>query len=269
MALAAYEHQDVPFEQIVDHLDITRDLSRNPVFQVMFAFQKLADKAIQLQGLNVKHLELNYHVSKFDLTLWVQEGYEGEEGLRLGFEYATDLFNASTIERLGNHFINLLEEVVAYPEKEIGTYKIMSSKEEARLLSEWNGATVRYSEKNSVIELIEEQVKKTPELIALGYREEALSYSELSSRANKLAHYLTGLGIRSGDMVGVCLNRGIDLIVTLLATMKIGGVYVPLDPNYPEQRLNYIMQDCGGKWLLTESKHIEIFKTFSHDSPFL
>jgi len=265
MALAAYEHQDVPFEQIVDHLDITRDLSRNPVFQVMFAFQKLADKAIQLQGLNVKHLELNYHVSKFDLTLWVQEGYEGEEGLRLGFEYATDLFNTSTIERLGNHFINLLEEVVAYPEKEIGTYKIMSSKEEERLLSEWNGATVRYSEKNSVIELIEEQVKKTPELIALGYREEALSYSELNSRANKLAHYLTGLGITSGDMVGICLNRGIDLIVTLLATMKIGGVYVPLDPNYPEQRLNYIMQDCGGKWLLTESRYKEIFKTFSHD----
>ncbi|MCR9193036.1 MAG: condensation domain-containing protein, partial [Gammaproteobacteria bacterium] len=107
MALEAYEHQDVPFEQLVDHLQITRDLSRNPVFQVMFAFQKLEDNAIKLQDLTVKHLELNYQVSKFDLTLWVQEGYEGESGLRLGFEYATDLFEASTIERMAQHFERL------------------------------------------------------------------------------------------------------------------------------------------------------------------
>jgi amino acid adenylation domain-containing protein len=264
MTLGAYEHQDIPFEQIVDHLQIKRDLSRNPVFQVMLSFQKLQDNAMQLQGLNVKHLELNYQIAKFDLTLWVHEGHEDAEGLRLGFEYATDLYDAATIERMAEHYIVLLNSIISQPEMALGELPLLTAKEKQTLLVDWN-ATAANIDTHCVYQLFETQVQQHPDAIALYYENQVLTFGELNTRANQLAHYLHSRGVKPDSLVAVCLNRTPDLLVGLLATMKAGGAYVPLDPAYPLKRLHYIVEDAKAHWLLTETSLVSLFPDYAYE----
>jgi non-ribosomal peptide synthetase component F len=168
-----------------------------------------------------------------------------DDKLFLGIEYLKDIFSRETIERIGKQFERVLEAVVAAPEAEVSSYEVMDEVERNRVLIEWNETRVEYPKDKTVQKLFEEQVERTPENIAVIYGDEQLTYRELNERANQVAHYLRKKGIGRKTLVGVGLNRSIELIVGILGILKAGGAYVPLDPEYPEERLQFMLEDTG------------------------
>ncbi|WP_223210642.1 non-ribosomal peptide synthetase, partial [Microcystis aeruginosa] len=256
VVLEAYANQDVPFEQVVDGLEIERSLSYNPLFQVMFALQNAPLNALELPDLKAQYLAVENQRIKFDLSLVLEE-IETEKGSYLeGFwEYDSDLFTAERITRMVGHFQTLLKGIVANPQQTIGELPLLTESEKQQLLVEWNQTQTSYPDHYCIHQLFEEQVKRTPEAVAVVYSEQQLTYNELNCRANQLAHYLQSLGVKPEQLVGICLERSLDMIVGLLAILKAGGAYVPLDPEYPTERLLYILQDAQIRVLLTQ-KHL-------------
>ena len=229
-ALGAYTHQDLPFEKLVEELAPARDLSRNPLFQVMFVLQNAPSATLALEGVEVSRLALEGHTAKFDLSLGVRET---PAGLRVSWEFSTDLFDAPTIERMAGHFTTLLEAIVADPGQRIGELPLLSAAERHQLLVEWNDTAADYPRNRCIHELFEAQAARTPEAVAVVFEDRQLTYAELNARANQLAHHLIGLGVGPEVLVGICMERSLELIVGLLAILKAGGAYVPLDPGYP------------------------------------
>ncbi|WOB66746.1 non-ribosomal peptide synthetase [Microcystis aeruginosa] len=256
VVLEAYANQDVPFEQVVDGLEIERSVSYNPLFQVMFALQNAPLNALELPDLKAQYLAVENQRIKFDLSLVLEE-IETEKGSYLeGFwEYDSDLFTAERITRMVGHFQTLLKGIVANPQQTIGELPLLTESEKQQLLVEWNQTQTSYPDHYCIHQLFEEQVKRTPEAVAVVYSEQQLTYNELNCRANQLAHYLQSLGVKPEQLVGICLERSLDMIVGLLAILKAGGAYVPLDPEYPTERLLYILQDAQIRVLLTQ-KHL-------------
>ncbi len=239
--LEAYAHQELPFESLVESLEVPRNLAHTPLFQVMFVLQNNAEEALELPGLEVRLSESDSKVAKFDLTLSVAEAGGALHG---SLEYATDLFDGTTIERMSGHFRELLRSIVAHPERPLATLDLLPAEERRQLLVDWN-ATAAALPEECVHTLFEAQAKATPEAPAVVFNDEVLSYGELNARANQLAWRLHELGVRAESLVGLCSERSLELVVGLLAILKAGGAYVPLDPGYPQERLAFMIEDAG------------------------
>lgn len=254
VTMHALSHQDMPFEQVIEHIQPTRDLSRNPIFQVMFVLQNMPTPELDLEGLHLSPYVVDNGMAKFDLTLTMEET---EAGLKGFFEYNTDLFNKSTIERMVGHFTKLLEEVTIQPELPITQLHLLTGDEQKQLQT-WNNTNVEYPLEKCLHQLFEEQVMKTPDAIAIVCGEEKVSYQELNKRSNQVAHTLRKAGIGPDKMVGICMERSVEMVVALYGVLKAGGAYVPIDPSYPQDRLIYILEDAQVKVLLTQSHLVDI-----------
>ncbi|MEH2206146.1 MAG: amino acid adenylation domain-containing protein [Nostoc sp.] len=255
-ALEAYIHQDLPFEKLVEELQPNRDLSYNPLFQVMFALQNMPKPNLSLSDVSITYEEGYNGTSKFDLTLFMEDS---QQGLVATCEYNTDLFNADTVTRMLEHFQTLLESVVSDTQQRISNLQLLTPSEVQQLLVEWNDTKTDYPQDKCIHELFEAQVEKTPDAIALIFENEQLTYRELNNRANKLGHYLQKLGVKPEVIVGVCMKRSSEMLIALLAILKVGGAYLPLDPAYPQERLTFMVEDSQSKVLLTQSHLVELF----------
>ncbi|MBW4477601.1 MAG: amino acid adenylation domain-containing protein [Tolypothrix brevis GSE-NOS-MK-07-07A] len=251
-ALEAYVHQDLPFEKLVEELQPSRDLSYNPLFQVMFVLQNLPKPNLSLSDDVSLSYEEGYNgTSKFDLTLFMEDR---EEGLVATCEYNRDLFNPDTIARMLRHFQTLLESIVSDRRQNISELQLLTPPESQQLLIDWNDTHTNYPQDKCVHQLFEEQVEKTPDAIAIVFDNQKLTYQELNSRANQLAHYLQHLGVKPETIVGVCIKRSPEMAIALLAILKAGGAYVPLDPAYPQERLAFMLTDSQLPILLTQNQ---------------
>jgi len=255
VALGGYSHQEVPFEKLVEELQPERELSRSPLFQVMFVLQNMPREELALSGLELSAMGVAGRTAKFDLTLTVVEQGGGLSG---AIEYNSELFEAETIRRMGEHYRILLATAVAEPEQRIGRMAMLAEAERRQLVEEWNATAVRYEGEDLCLhELVEAQVGRTPAAVAVVYEQEQLSYGELNERANQLAHYLQREGVGPESLVGILMERSVELVVTLLAVLKAGAAYVPLDPAYPGERLSFMIADAGVELLLTQGELAE------------
>jgi amino acid adenylation domain-containing protein len=254
-SLDAQTYQELPFEQLVEALHPERSLSHSPLFQVMFNHQNanVADhdeRSRQLSGLTMEGLSWENPTAQFDLTLTTVENPQGFCG---SFTYATDLFDPATIERMSRHWQCLLTAVVANPLQSVAQLPMLDAAQQQLILEEWNCSTVDYPRELRIHQLIENQAERLPNAIAIVFAEQRLTYQQLNSHANRLAGKLIELGVGPDVLVGIAVERSVEMIVGLLAVLKAGGAYVPLDPSYPEDRLAYMMQDSGVALLLTQS----------------
>ncbi|MGE5437121.1 MAG: non-ribosomal peptide synthetase [Syntrophothermus sp.] len=251
----AENNQEISFEQIVDELQPIRDASYNPLFQIDFSYQQQASN-LNFDKATVSLLYYHNDTSKFDLSLNLIDTTVGVECL---LEYSEDLFNESTAKRFLRYYLQLLKSIVENPNKKISELKIIPANEEDLLLNIWNNTEIEYPQK-VLIELIEEQVKIFPGKVAVAFERKHLTYDELNKKANKLAKYLVHHGVKKDSLVGLSVDRSLEMMVCLLAIQKAGGAYIPLDPAFPHDRLVYMTQDSGLKVLITQNKYIDIFK---------
>jgi len=251
VALEAYEHQDLPFEKLVEELHPDRNQRHSPLFQVMFAFQNLPVQVLALSGPTLSPVEIESETAKFDLTLLIEDP-AGK--LKAVLEYNTDLFNRDTIERMLGHYQTLLEGIVENPERIISELPLLSEAEKHQLLVEWNDTKREYPRDKCIHELFEEQAEKIPDAIAVVFEDEQLTYRELNGKANQLAHHLREQGVRPEVLVGICVERSLEMVVGLLGILKAGGAYVPLDPEYPKERLAFQLEDTKARVLLTQER---------------
>ncbi|NEP14919.1 MAG: amino acid adenylation domain-containing protein, partial [Symploca sp. SIO2C1] len=258
-ALEAYSHQDLPFEKIVEELQPERSLSQHPLFQVMFAVQQseVAKPSFSLPNLEVGwYQEAGAEMTvRFDLELHLWPVGDKIQGF---CAYNRDLFEAETIQRMLSHYQNLLSAVVENPSQPISLLPLMSDTEQQQLLVAWNNTKTNYPTNQCIQELFEAQVEKTPDAVAVVFGEQQLTYSQLNSKANQLAHYLQKLGVEPDTLVGICVERSVEMLVGLLAILKAGGAYVPLDSSYPSERLAYMLSDARISVLLTQQSLVTL-----------
>ncbi len=249
-ALEAYMHQDVPFEKLVEVLVPQRSLDTPPLFQVMFTFQNIPKQVFEISGLSIKQMSFETGIAKFDLSVEVWEDSE----FHCQFEYNTDLFEPSTIERMLGHFEKLIQAALENPDLPLAQLPILSEQEREQVLVEWNNTRVSYPSNIPLHNFVEDQTERTPDSIALIYETEQLTYSQLNARANQLARRLRKLGVGPDVLVSVCAERSVEMVVALLGIIKAGGAYVPLDPEYPRERLETMQQDAKSSILLTQQR---------------
>jgi aspartate racemase len=253
--LDAYAHQDLPFEKLVEELHPERDLSRNPLFQVMFALQNASTFAPQLSGLMVIPMEIENTRTRFDLEVHLSETSEGLKG---AFVCNTDLFDAATIERMAGHYQRMLEGIAANPDQRLSELPLLTEAEQHKLLREWNDTSTEYPKDLCIHELFEKQAERTPDAIAVIFGDRQLTYRELNSRANQLGNYLRKQGVGAEVLVGICVERSMEMVIGILGILKAGGAYVPLDPAYPEERLNFMIEDTRTPVILTQRELLEV-----------
>ncbi|WP_189307912.1 non-ribosomal peptide synthetase, partial [Streptomyces cinerochromogenes] len=250
-ALGAYDHQDLPFERLVDELAPDRDLSRNPLFQTLFVFQNTPEgNAWSLPGLAVEQVGVSGQDAKFDLQLTAAEA--GGE-LLAAVEYRTDLFEQATIERLAGHLATLAASVAATPQARLSELNMLTVGERREVLVDWNGVSGPYPDTATIHRLIEDRVATHPDATAVTFGGEHWSYGEINVRANQLAHHLRGMGVTPDTLIAVCLDRSPDLIATLLGILKAGAAFVPLDPDYPTDRITYMINDTRTPLVITST----------------
>ncbi|HYO59462.1 non-ribosomal peptide synthetase, partial [Archangium sp.] len=247
--LAAFAHQEAPFEKLVEVLGVARDLSHTPIFQTMMVLHNTPMPTVELGGLTLSGMDIDTGSAKFDLMLELREG---AEGLRGGIEYNTDLFEPEMVARMAGHFQKLLEGWVARPEQRLSELSLLTAEERHRLLVEWNSERAEYPTDRTIHQLFEEQVERTPEAPAVDFMGTQLTYRELNRRANQLAHHLRTLGVGQETLVGICVERSLEMVVGILGILKAGGAYVPLDPSLPAERLGYMFENAGLTVLLTQ-----------------
>jgi amino acid adenylation domain-containing protein/non-ribosomal peptide synthase protein (TIGR01720 family) len=252
--LSAYANQDIPFDLIIESVKSDRSLSHTPLFQVMFVLQNAPQSNMELPNLTWESLEIEATTTKFDLSLLIEET---ATELKACWEYSTDLFNPDTISRLSEHFQTLLSGIVANPEQSITQLPLLTAKEQ-QLLVEWNATQADYALDKSIHQLFAEQVVKSPDAVAVVFEDSQLTYQDLNSQANQLAHYLQQNGVKPGIIVGICCDRSLAMVVFLLAVLKAGGAYLPLDPSYPPERLRFMVEDSNLAVLLTQTKLLDL-----------
>jgi amino acid adenylation domain-containing protein len=248
VALGAYAHQDLPFERLVEELKPERDLSRNPLVQVLFALQNVNRSALKLKDLILEPLGIHTGTTKFDLSLFVTES---SDALTASVEFDTDLFLHSTINRFLAHFITLLDSIVSFPDRRISQLPILTHSELHQILRQWNDTSADYPHHLCLHHLFEAQVDKTPHAVAVVSADDRLSYLELNRRANRLAHYLIRSGVGPESLVAISGERDTSLLVGLLGILKSGAAYLPLDPAYPKERLAFMLEDSDVRLILT------------------
>ncbi|MBD2063918.1 non-ribosomal peptide synthetase [Funiculus sociatus GB2-A5] len=280
VTLGAYSHQDLPFEKLVEELHPERNLNRHPLFQVVFGFENAPMSALDLPGLIPSFMDIDFKTTRFDLelhlwkcsedfrSLWGGK-WEDSEGIRGVVVYNTDLFDESTITRMLGHFKILLEGIVANPEQRISNLPLLSQGELHKLLIECNKTQADYPQNKCIYQLFEKQAEQNPDAIAVIFEDAQLTYQDLNIRSNQLAHHLQKMGVGSEVLVGICVERSIDMIVGLLGILKAGGAYVPLDSNYPRDRLNFMLDDSQVSILLTQEKLVDNFCNFPNPVVYL
>jgi non-ribosomal peptide synthetase component F/acyl carrier protein len=256
VALDAYQHQGLPFEELVRRLNPARDLGRHPLFQVMFALQNAPEHALELAGLTTSVQPLPGSTTHFDLELHLWQRRDEWVG---NFVYNTDLFDAATIERMAGHYLTLLEALLTEPERSVMEVPMLTAAERHQLLVEWNATTTDYPRDKCVHELFEQQVERTPDAVAVVLGEQSLTYRELDQQANRAACRLREIGVGVGDLVAVCIERSFAELAAVLGIMKTGAAYVPLDPDYPQQRQIQMLEDSGAGVLLAQGKFVSRF----------
>ncbi|MFN6461921.1 MAG: non-ribosomal peptide synthetase [Nostoc sp. DedVER02] len=260
VTLGAYTHQDLPFEKLVEELHPERDLSRHPLFQVVFSLQNTPIEALELPGLKLSLFDFDSKIAKIDLEFHLWRDLETLKGEVV---YSTDLFDRSTITRMLGHYQILLEGIVVNPKQRLSDLPLLTKEERQQLLIDWNNTKKNYSDNKCFHQLFEAQVEKNPDAIAIGFGNQQLSYKELNIRSNQLAHYLRKIGVTIESLVGICIERSPKMIIGLLAILKAGGAYLPLDPSYPQERLNFMLEDAQVSVLLTQEKLLQHFTEFS------
>ena len=275
VTLGAYSHQDLPFEKLVEELHPERNLSHHPLFQVVFGFQNAPMSALELPGLVPSFMNIDLKKTRFDLELHLWKcsedfrslwggNWEYSEGLRGVIVYNTDLFARATINHMLEHFKTLLSAIVANPEERITNLPLLSEVELHQVLVEWNNTQADYPQDKCIHQLFEEKVQQYPDSIAVNFANEQLTYQELNTCSNKLAHHLQKIGVGSEVLVGICISQSIEMIIGFLGILKAGGAYVPLDPSYPEERLNFMLEDAQVSVLLTQENLLKYFEGFSN-----
>ncbi|HZN09468.1 MAG TPA: condensation domain-containing protein, partial [Pyrinomonadaceae bacterium] len=249
-SLGAYMHQELPFEELIKSLQPERDLSRSPLFQVMFTYQNLTRSEVELPGLKLTPLPTESPTAKFDLTLLITET---EDRLQATLEYNRNLFEPATANRLLQRYERLLSSAVANVERRVSELEMFSAAEREQVLFESNQTAVDWREERSLPELFEAQVGRTPSAVALSYEGRRMTYAELNARANQLAHFLRQRGVGPEVLAGVCLERSPEMVVALLAVLKAGGAYVPIEPDCPPERASYMLTDARIKIVVSES----------------
>src|SRR5579883_1475478 len=251
VTLDAYDHQDLPFEKLVDELGNERSLSHHPLFQVAFGLQNQQEQKLEINGLTVTRFQWENTTALFDLSLIFRETPQGLIG---EWEYATDLFEVETIQRMAKHFEVLLQEIVDKPQQPISTLPMLTAAELLQI-QRWNQKQTDYFLNQTLVDLFESQVEKTPNNLALVFESQSLTYQQLNERANQLAHYLIqNHQIKPDTLIGICVERSLEMIIALLGILKAGGAYVPLDPSYPQERLAHMLCDSQVSLLLTTEK---------------
>jgi len=251
-ALSAYENQYYQFEELVEKLNVKRDMGRNPVFDVMFAMQNMDMGEIAIEGASVKPYDIENRISKFDITI---EAVEAEEKLDIGIGYSTKLFSKETIERMAGHLTNVLRDIAQNTGRQISEIGVLGEEEKYKLLFEFNDTYAEYPRDKTIHELFEEQVDKTPDNIAVVYEDSQLTYRELNEKANQLARVLREKGVVPDSIVGIMVERSLEMIVGIMGILKAGGAYLPVDPEYPKDRIEYMLEDSRASILLTQ-KHL-------------
>jgi len=257
-ALGAQAHQELPFERLVEALKVERSLSHTPLFQVMYNHQPVVADIASVStasGLELALVEWQGRTTQFDLTL---DTYEKSGTLHAALTYANDLFDATTIERMAVHWVRLLQAMVVEGEQRVGELPMLAADEQQVVVRAWNQTAEAYPTERGIHHLIEDQVAATPNAAALVFGATTLTYAELDARANQLAHALREKGIGPDALVGICVERSIEMVVGLLAILKAGGAYVPLDPEYPRERLAYMIEDSGIQLLLSQQSVLPI-----------
>ena len=249
-SLEAFEHQSYPFNELVKKLNIKRDLSRNLVFDTMFSYQN--NGLSKLERFNdIKPFIPDINISKFDLSL---EVIPEKSTFELNFEYCTDLFSKHFINNIAEQYIEIIKNIVKNPDTKIKDIEILTQKDKKKILYDFNKTKLEYPSNSTIPKLFEQQVIKTPEKIAAIFEDTSLTYSEINNRINNLAYHLTKQGIEHGDIVGILLNRSIEMLIAMMAILKVGATYVPIDPTYPEERIKYILENSNTKLILSETK---------------
>ncbi|WP_010503429.1 non-ribosomal peptide synthetase, partial [Paenibacillus elgii] len=249
-ALKAYENQDYPFEELVEKLSVKRDVSRNPLFDTMFVLQNTEQGELNIEGLKFKRYPNEHTVSKFDLTL---NAMEEAEGITCSIEYASSLYKPESVERMAQHFTQLIDVIVNDPQTKLSAIEIITPQEKAKILGVFNDTAADYPREKTIHQLFEEQAERTPEQVAVVFENEQLTYRELNERANQLARTLGAEGLQTGQPVGLMVERSLEMIAGILGILKAGGAYVPIDPDYPEDRIRYILEDSGARLLLAQN----------------
>lgn len=238
--LGAYSNQDIPFESIVAEIVPQRQSNSSVLFQTVFALEKQTKSIIEMTGVKVRPENLNINVAKFDLTLSM---FEEEDKISGTFNYNTDLFRKSTIQRISKHYLAILEQVIENPNIKLNKISLVNKQELNQMIKNQHNLIRDFQIDNTLSELFEEQVKKVPNNIAVQYGDASLTYDELNTKANQLAYYLKGQGVGPEVMVGIAMERSLNLIIGILGVLKAGGAYVPLDPNAPSARIHYMLED--------------------------
>lgn len=268
-ALNGYEHQDTPFEQIVEMLQPERDLSRSPLFQVMLAYQNISNPKLSLQDITAKTEKVVTKHSDFDLS-FVINSYEENHHKDMEFiiEYNIDLFHQNTIKRIAQYFINILQLISDQIDSKITQLDFLDKMEKKQILIDWNNTTIPYSHNHTIDELCQIQAKKTPDKIAVIYQDHVLTYQELDRKSTALAIYLQSLGVESDQIIALCVDRSLEMVITVLGILKAGAAYLPLDPEYPMERLTYMVSDSKAQIIITQHHLSEMVSNITnHTKP--
>ncbi|WP_057511660.1 non-ribosomal peptide synthetase [Staphylococcus sp. NAM3COL9] len=247
-SLKAYDNQEYPLEELVDEVVEKRDLTRNPLFDVLFTLQNNEKGSLQIDDWSIEQKEPSYINSKFDLSMTIED----DDGYKISLEYGEELFSQDTIERMLTHFIEILSNVGNNPEQKISEIEMVTQNEKDVIFNKFNNTKVPFNNNQTFVERFENQVAKTPDQIAITYEGESLTYEALNDKANQLANYLRIEGIQPNSLVGLMTNRHLEMIIGIYGILKAGGAYVPIDPNYPSDRINYILKDSAPTVLLTD-----------------
>ena len=251
VTLEAYENQDVPFEKLVEELHTERDMSRNPLFQVLFGLQNLSLPHMEFSELSVSTKDLDAGYARFDLAVDVRES---GGSLLVDFEYNTELFNEDTIMRMAGHYKQLLTNILKNPEAKLDNFEMLTIEEKDTLINIWNDTKEDYADKvQSLVELFTEQAKETPKALAVVCDKQHLTYQELEIESNRLANYLISNGVGAECIVGIYMERSVNMLVGLLGTHKAGGAYLPMDPVFPRERIAFMLEDAKVNIILSES----------------
>jgi len=258
--LGAYSHQELPFEKLVEELQPVREPSYPPLFQAMLVLQNAPTQALHLTGLSASAIDVQGGTAQYDLNLVLREN---RNGLHTKLVFNTDLFETGTARRMLGHFLNLLEGIVADPDQRIAELPLLADAEQHQLLVAWNDTLMDYPLDLCVHELFERQVERTPNAVAAAFEEQQITYRELNKRANQLAHYLQNLGAESEILVGLCMKRSVEWVVSLLGILKSGAAFVPMDPIYPVERLVFMLQNARASLVVTSEELLDRLSGYS------
>ncbi|XHR98260.1 amino acid adenylation domain-containing protein [Mucilaginibacter sp. UC70_90] len=251
--LSCFDNQLYPYEELINELELSRDTSRSPLFDVMFSYQNFGHKDLEIPGLKLKPGANEHNISKFDLTLTATET-EGK--LHLNFEYSTSLFEGETIDRFMSYFGLLVKAVIADADRSLSELDMLPEGERYQLLYGFNDTATDYPKDRTITDLFEEQVEKTPDHVAVVFKEEQLTYKALNEKSNQLARYLLSAGIVPGNVVGLLLNRSLEMAIGIIGILKAGAIYMPIEPSLPEQRIKYMLDQSGTRLLLTHDQYL-------------